>query len=206
MNKVIILDAGHGDRHNTPGKRSPIWSDGSQYFEGEGNREIVKIATQYLKNLGWYVRHTVEPNDVRDVKLSKRIEISNLIYEQNPDAFQISVHSNGFHDESANGAEVFISNNASELSKDISEIWRIEHLFNMLDFFAWYEYESGIQWRGIKTANFAMNRVKCASILIETMFHTNEKECKILMSDNGKEQIAIAIVETAEKIHEKRNK
>jgi hypothetical protein len=44
MDKVIILDCGHGDRHHTKGKRSPKWSDGSQYFEGEGNRIIAKIA------------------------------------------------------------------------------------------------------------------------------------------------------------------
>lgn len=191
MNKVIILDAGHGDRHNTPGKRSPIWSDGSQYFEGEGNREIVKIATQYLKNLGWYVRHTVEPNDVRDVKLSKRIEISNLIYEQNPDAFQISVHSNAYKKNIGEGAEVHVLKGASSNSFKLAEIWLNEHVNNF----------TPLKNRGLKETRFAMNKVNCVSILIETMFHSFERECRTLMSDNGKEQIAIGIVETAEQYY-----
>jgi N-acetylmuramoyl-L-alanine amidase len=194
MEKVIILDAGHGDRHNTKGKRSPIWSDGSQYFEGEGNREIVKIASQYLINLGWKVVYTVSPKDMNDVSLKSRIVISNIHYKLNPDAFQISVHSNGHHDERANGMECFISPNASNTSKLISAKWREEQKTSFPD----------LHWRGIKTANFAMNRVKCPSILIETMFHTNEKECRILMSDEGKEQIAIGIVETAEKVYKSR--
>ena len=35
----ILLDNGHG--YDTPGKRSPIWPDGSQLFEWEFNRDIV---------------------------------------------------------------------------------------------------------------------------------------------------------------------
>ena len=30
--KIVILDNGHGQE--TPGKRSPVWSDGKQLFEG----------------------------------------------------------------------------------------------------------------------------------------------------------------------------
>jgi hypothetical protein len=37
---MVILDAGHG--YNTKGKRSPVWSDGSQLFEWEFNRDVVK--------------------------------------------------------------------------------------------------------------------------------------------------------------------
>ena len=36
----VLLDNGHGE--NTPGKRSPKWSDGSQLFEWEYAREIAK--------------------------------------------------------------------------------------------------------------------------------------------------------------------
>ena len=44
---VILLDAGHGGiidgEYQTSGKRSPKWGDGSQYFEGKGNRQIREI-------------------------------------------------------------------------------------------------------------------------------------------------------------------
>ncbi|MCG9704983.1 hypothetical protein [Photobacterium damselae] len=42
---LFILDAGHGGiingQYQTAGKRSPIWSDGSQLFEGEFKRVSV---------------------------------------------------------------------------------------------------------------------------------------------------------------------
>ena len=40
MKSMVILDNGHGKE--TSGKRSPIWSDGSQLFEWEFNRDIVQ--------------------------------------------------------------------------------------------------------------------------------------------------------------------
>ena len=43
---VWILDNGHGGiidgEYQTPGKRSPKWEDGTQLFEGEFNRAVVK--------------------------------------------------------------------------------------------------------------------------------------------------------------------
>lgn len=42
---MVILDAGHG--YNTKGKRSPVWSDGSQLFEWEFNRDVVKRIRGY---------------------------------------------------------------------------------------------------------------------------------------------------------------
>jgi hypothetical protein len=45
-NYLWILDNGHGGMidgvYQTPGKRSPVWPDGTQLFEGEFNRAIVK--------------------------------------------------------------------------------------------------------------------------------------------------------------------
>lgn len=43
----ILLDNGHG--YDTPGKRSPIWPDGSQLFEWEFNRDIVSRIEILLK-------------------------------------------------------------------------------------------------------------------------------------------------------------
>jgi N-acetylmuramoyl-L-alanine amidase len=194
MSKVVILDAGHGGELNgvyqTSGKRSPVWEDGTQYFEGVGNRQIVHAASQYLERLGWTVLYTVHPNDPSDVSLSQRIKISNSHFQRYPEAFQISVHSNGFIKESANGYEVFTSKGQTKSDK-IATVWidEMRRAFPTLNN------------RGHKEANFAMNRVHCPSILIESMFHTNRKECEILMSESGREKIAIAIVETCERVH-----
>ena len=45
--KTIILENGHGSQ--TPGKRSPIWGDGSQLLEWEFNRDIVRRIAAMLK-------------------------------------------------------------------------------------------------------------------------------------------------------------
>ena len=42
----MAFDPGHGGivdgQYMTSGKRSPLWKDGTQYFEGVGNRQIVQ--------------------------------------------------------------------------------------------------------------------------------------------------------------------
>ena len=52
---IVLLDNGHGGiingTYQTPGKRSPIWNDGSQLFEGEFNRAIVNGIIEELKIL-----------------------------------------------------------------------------------------------------------------------------------------------------------
>ena len=57
MSKFVwILDPGHGgldpetDEYVTSGKRSPVWDDGTQYFEGVGNRDIVKRILNKCRN------------------------------------------------------------------------------------------------------------------------------------------------------------
>jgi N-acetylmuramoyl-L-alanine amidase len=202
MEKVIILDAGHGGFDKVkniyvtaPSKQSPIWSDGSRYFEGVGNRDIINIASQYLRNLGWTVLYTTDPLDFYDKPLEERQDASDLHYKLFPDAFQISVHSNAYKKNIGRGAEVLISPKASKTSKVIARIWKEEHL----------KMFPNLKWRGIKVKNLAMNRVNCPSVLIETMFHSFEEECRILMSNEGKEKCAIAIVETAERIYKYRN-
>ena len=64
MNKklVILLDAGHGGiidgKYQTSGKRSPKWKDGTQYFEGVGNRQIRDILYLLLIEAGYTVYKT----------------------------------------------------------------------------------------------------------------------------------------------------
>ena len=59
MKPIVILDNGHGEE--TAGKRSPVWGDGSQLFEWEFNRDIVRRIAAMLKADGvslkfWYRR------------------------------------------------------------------------------------------------------------------------------------------------------
>ena len=182
---IVILDAGHGGLINgvyqTKGKRSPIWNNGSYYFEGVGNREIVKKLTDRLQKKGIDV---FNPNDSEiDMPLRKRVRVINSEIKANPDKkfIGISIHSNGFSFESANGWEVFISNNSSQASKDIAGL--SESSFKK-------EFPRRKN-RGVKKSNFyILKNTKCPFILTENFFHTNEKECReILMTEQGQDKI-----------------
>ena len=67
-NTLIIIDEGHG--RDTPGKRSPLWPDGTQLYEWEFNRFIGKQFMSHLRlsNIS-FVR--LVPEDI-DVSLSER--------------------------------------------------------------------------------------------------------------------------------------
>lgn len=203
---VIILDAGHGGinpvtgKYVTPGKRSPVWDDGSQYFEGVGNRKIARLVSQYLRSAGWKVLYTVNPSDWRDMSLGERIKASNGHFADNPNAFQISIHSNAYKKNIGQGAEVWTSIGLTE-SDVLATIWMDEHikLFPELTIrSSWADGDVD------KEGNLAMNKVHCPSVLIETMFHSNEEQCRILMSKEGKEKIAIAIAEAAIRFNQQR--
>ena len=87
---MVILDNGHG--RETPGKRSPIWSDGSQLFEWEFNRDVVRRISEQLNNKG--IENTIIVPEDKDISLSERVKRTNAIcskYGANNCLF-ISVH------------------------------------------------------------------------------------------------------------------
>ena len=182
---IVILDAGHGGmidgEYQTAGKRSPIWDDGSQYFEGVGNREIVSKLTAKLNDKGIEV-FNANPTE-KDMKLSQRVSIINKEIKSNPDKefIGVSVHSNGFHDQRANGWSVHISGGCSIDSLIMADLssnqMKVEFPDNVL--------------RGVKTNNFyILKNTICPFVLTENFFMTNEKECKeILMTKEGQDKI-----------------
>lgn len=180
---IVLLDNGHGGVINgvyqTPGKRSPIWSDGTQLFEGVFNREIVEILKDLCDVRG--IDCDIIVPELTDVPLYERVKRVNNIYKERKDAVLISIHANGFSKESANGFEVFTSKGltrSDSMAKVISE----EYLKQM----------HKIKNRGIKEANFYMvKKTHCPAVLIECGFMTNERECRILMTKQ--DRIAKAI-------------
>ena len=66
---TILLDNGHGGiingKYQTAGKRSPVWSNKEQLFEGEFNRAIVNGIIEKLTALNIpYVNIAPEYRDV----------------------------------------------------------------------------------------------------------------------------------------------
>lgn len=202
--RIYILDPGHGGinpqtgQYVTSGKRSPIWSDGSVYYEGVGNREIAKLVGESLKALGISYDFTVRPEVWTDVALHTRtLAADNHIAKSGKPGLLISIHSNGAAVESAHGFEVFTSpgQTASDKFADIAflamkqEFPELTQRPDTSD--GDYDKEEKLT---VLTAS------KCPAILIESMFHTNQKECKMLMSSEGKKRVARAIVTAIQKM------
>ena len=182
---IVILDAGHGGmingKYQTAGKRSPIWDDGSQYFEGVGNRQIVSKLTAELNDKGIEVFNANDSE--KDMPLRQRTSIINKEIQSNPDKeyIGISVHSNGFSKESANGWSVYTYTKGSKASKEMSKLMadKMQSEF------------PNRRFRGEKTANFWMcKQTNCPFVLTENFFMTNEDECKnILMTEKAQDKI-----------------
>jgi N-acetylmuramoyl-L-alanine amidase len=114
-NYLWILDNGHGGIidgvYQTAGKRSPVWPDGTQLFEGEFNRAIVDRLVKMCNKAGIECVNLVDTQE--DIPLSERTDKANDIYrkrlDQDGKCIYVSVHANGFDDESANGWSVYTS-------------------------------------------------------------------------------------------------
>ena len=133
----ILLDNGHG--YDTPGKRSPIWPDGSQLFEWEFNRDIVSRIEILLKKAGISCVRLVPEKE--DISLSERCKRANTIAKQS-DCLLISIHANAG---GGSGGEVF---------------------------------------------TYLGSHKSKSALLTENLFMDNYADCKILLSECGREEIA----------------
>ena len=96
---TILLDNGHGN--DTPGKRSPIWPDGSQLLEWQFNRDIVTRTATILRKAGIPVECLVPES--QDIALSERCRRAN-VFARRGDCLLISVHANAG---GGSGGEIF---------------------------------------------------------------------------------------------------
>lgn len=182
-NYKYLLDPGHGC--NTPGKESPVWSDGTKWEEGVGVRMIAQMVGNKLRRKGIAFEFTVHPNDCTDVSRPFRYSKVNELAKEDK-CLCISIHTNASSSNpDASGREVWVATNASKESLEFADIW-LE--------------KQGKQFpsqrnRGIRKNNWDMvYKTTCPSVLLELEFHSNEQGCKSLMNET--EKYADAIVES----------
>lgn len=199
-----ILDNGHGGIidgvYQTAGKRSPIWDDGTQLFEGEFNRAVVKRIAKYCdKNKIDYI-NLVDTNE--DVPLSTRVKLANEVYrESEKPCIYISVHANGFSDESADGWEVFTSPGETQSDSIATALYEEAEKE-----FPRYKMRKDTTDGDVdKESNFyVLIHTAMPAVLSENFFMTNEKECKnILLSEEGRDRVAKIHTEMINKIESK---
>ena len=198
----ILLDNGHAK--STPGKRSPKFPDGRQFFEYEFSRDIVKRISEELKKLNINYK-IVTPEVDTDIALTTRANRVNRYCEKlgKTNCLLISIHANAAgmgkdwmnargwsvwttkgktkSDEYADifykEAEKLLPLNGMTLRKDVSD--------------GDYDYEE----------NFTiLQKSWCPSILTENLFQDNKIDCEFLMSDKGRDVITQIHVNAIKKI------
>ena len=192
MSKFIwLLDSGHGGldpdtgKYVTPGKRSPVWNDGSQYFEGVGNRDIVRRILD--KCIAHGILATDVVHDWDDVSLVTRVNRANAIHSYYKNTIYISVHSNGFSKESANGYSVYTSPGQTASDKYAEMLLEI-----MQDEFPDHKLRKDTRDSDMdkEAAFYVLRKTRMPAILSENFFMTNERECKLLLTEAFRERIA----------------
>jgi len=189
---IYLLLAGHGGLINgkyvTPGKRSPIWEDGSVYYEGVGNRDIVDRISNKLDVCG-ILHHKITTGGV-DTGLSRRADVINAYCAMygTDRCVLIEVHSNGFSDPDAKGWEVYSTKGLTK-SDAVATIMYEEA---QKEFPTERFRKDTKDGDPDKEANFTViAKSKCRAVLTENFFQTNPHECKdILMKEEGREKIA----------------
>lgn len=179
----ILIDNGHGE--NTPGKRSPRWSNGSQLLEWSYTREIANRLHGQLN------AHRMETEllvkESFDVPLSERARRANAIVRASGvgNCLLVSIHCNA----------------ATGLARG----WEV-HVYKrggMSDLYALFFYEEATaQMKGFPMrrkysngnpawdSNFAILRdTVCTAVLTENLFMDNELDCRYLLSAEGKQTI-----------------
>lgn len=174
--KTFLLDNGHGV--NTPGKRSPKWKDGSQLFEFEFNRDIVKRIAKGLDSL--VIPYKILVPEEIDISLGERVRRTNAI----KDSILISVHANAG---GGTGFEIFTSPGKTQ-SDSIATVFCQECEKAFPEFKMRFDKSDGDP---DKEADFyVLTKSKGPAILTENLFMDTESDCKFLMSEQGRQRIA----------------
>ncbi len=181
---TVLLDNGHGGlingQYQTAGKRSPVWNDGSQLFEGEFNRAIVNGIIERLTPLG--IPYVNLASEYRDVRLETRVKRANA-YPRNS-SFYLSIHANsgGGH-----GSEIFTSPGDTKSDK-IATVFGNEYKIVFPDRKLRTDFSDGDLDK--ERRFYVLTKTKMPAILTENFFMDNEGECRnILMTREGRDKI-----------------
>lgn len=181
-----LLDPGHGGlidgEYQTEGKRSPVWPDGSQLFEGEFNRAITARLVELMTAAG--IPYSVIAPEYTDVPLVERVRRANIWGSEG--CAYLSIHANAG---GGSGYEVFTSKGETK-SDRMADI-----------FFSEFEREfPDVKMRSDmidgdvdKEINFyVLRETVMPAVLTENFFMDTESDCRILLSPEGRDRIALA--------------
>lgn len=185
-NRLFMLDPGHGGLidgdYQTQGKRSPLWEDGTQLYEGVSNRAFASALAKRL-NFRGIDCVTLVP-EAKDISLAERCRRANEIYARDERAVLCSIHSNAG---GGDGYEIYTSPGETE-SDEIATIYHdaFEEVIPEKDLRTDYSDDDPD-----KEAEFyVLMHTRCPAVLHELLFMDNEEECKNwLMNMDGRTRL-----------------
>lgn len=177
---TVILDNGHGKE--TPGKRSPVWHDGSQLFEYEFNRDVVKrIAVLLAENR---VKSKILVPEEFDVSLLERCRRANQIHANNKTSVLISIHANAGK---GTGWECYTTKGTTEADRLATVLCESAKEF-FPDQKMRFDYSDGDPDK--EEQFYILKNTNCPAVLTENFFMDTEKDCRFIMSNEGRQKIA----------------
>lgn len=176
---LIAIDAGHGPQ--TPGKRTPLFPDGSFMHENAFNHAVADMLEPQLLRCGF---ETIRVFDQAvDTPLKDRTDLAN---KEQAD-FYISIHANADGSEwgSANGIETFHYIQAAEESIHAAAIIHA-HLIE----------GTQLRDRGVKAADFhVLRETHMPAVLVECGFMSNREEAALLLTEAYRLECATEIAQ-----------
>ena len=175
---LIAVDDGHGK--GTPGKRTPLFADGTYMEENAYNKAAAQILEGLLKSHGFGVI-MVSPEE-EDTPLETRVKRAN---EAGADLY-VSIHANaygsGWND--ANGVESWVYDKADQRTMEMAKAIH-EAVAAAL----------GRKDRGLKKSAdlYVLRRTAMPAVLVEGGFMTNPEEAELLRSQAYRQKTAEGI-------------
>ena len=175
----ILLDNGHGGIiegvYQTAGKRSPIWEDGSQLFEGEFNRQIVARLVEMCNQHDIDVVNIVP--ELTDVSLNMRVKRINNAFKSRPDSILLSIHANAG---GGTGYEMFTTKGETK-SDSIAEILIEEYGKVIPELKLRKDTRDGD--RDKEAQFYIIRKTHCPAVLIEAAFMDTKSDCDMMMTN-----------------------
>lgn len=185
MERVLILDAGHGGEDGGA-------SSASGNTESGINLDIVRKTEALMAFLGVRTELTrsedrsMHSEGARTLREKKVSDLKNraAFIAGFPDAMLISVHQNYFTDTRYSGAQVFY--NAGDVSRQWGEGTQ-EVLRQALD------RENDRRAKPMPDGIYLFEHINCPAILVECGFLSNGEEASLLLTDSYQRKIAVAL-------------
>lgn len=193
----ILLDNGHSSsktRNITPGKRTPYLVSGVEpalsMYEGDFNRDVVRILKAKLKEAGYNV-HVLVPED-DDISLGERVRRANKLCKQYGagNCIFVSIHSNaagnGRQWMSARGFSVHICQGASKKSELMANL-----LYDAAQEDGHFKMRKPLPTQKYWVNNFyVIKNTNCPAVLSESGFYDNQEDAAYLLTDIARENVA----------------